>query len=155
MIEIKYGSIFDSKCDFIVNTTNSIGVMGKGLAKEFINRFPIICSEYNSWSKNNNRQKPYKLLPIKVYGHIIMFPTKIEWWKPSDYSYLHFGLDQLLKQLPEESSIAFPLLGASNGGLDKNKVIDIIKEKMKDHKSLVEIWIWEPKKKDTMATLPL
>lgn len=73
-----------------------------------------------------------------------MFPTKIDWRNPSKFEYLEVGLDYLVENLPKDKSIAFPLLGARNGGLPKDKVIELIKEKMKDHPSLVEIWIWDP-----------
>lgn len=145
-IKIRHGVIFDSECDFIVNTTNSIGVMGKGLALEFKGRYPNICSAYNRWSKTVNHTPPYKLLPVKFCKHIVMFPTKVHWRNPSRWEYLHLGLDQIVKNLPKDKSIAFPLLGARNGGLPKDKVIELIKEKMKDHPSKVEIWIWKPDK---------
>lgn len=142
MIEIKYGSIFDTKCDYIVNTTNSIGVMGKGLAKEFASRYPNICKAYNIWSKIENGQKPYKLLPVKFCNHVVMFPTKIDWRNPSKFEYLEIGLDYIVANLNKNKSIAFPLLGARNGGLPPDKVTKLIIEKMKDHEALVEIWNW-------------
>ena len=39
MIEWKTGDIFDSKCKTLVNTVNCEGVMGKGLAKQFKDKY--------------------------------------------------------------------------------------------------------------------
>ena len=40
MIVFKNGNIFDSKCETLVNPINCVGVMGKGLALIFKNKFP-------------------------------------------------------------------------------------------------------------------
>lgn len=32
---IENGNIFESKCDFLINPVNTVGVMGKGLAYNF------------------------------------------------------------------------------------------------------------------------
>ena len=40
MIEYIEGNIFDSPAQVIVNTVNTVGVMGKGIAQEFKNRYP-------------------------------------------------------------------------------------------------------------------
>lgn len=139
-INICYGSIFTSNCDFLVNPTNSIGVMGAGLAKKFAGHYPLSCGDYNVWSKNQNRVKPYKLLPVRFYNGIIMFPTKIDWRNSSDVSYIETGLQYIKENLSKENSIAFPLLGAGLGGLDPEVVINLIKEYMQDHPKDVEIW---------------
>jgi O-acetyl-ADP-ribose deacetylase (regulator of RNase III) len=40
------GNIFESSCQTIVNTVNCEGVMGKGIAFEYKNRFPQMYQEY-------------------------------------------------------------------------------------------------------------
>ena len=40
MVRILIGDLFASKMQTIVNTVNCVGVMGKGIALEFKNRFP-------------------------------------------------------------------------------------------------------------------
>ena len=46
MIVFKTGNIFDSKCQTLVNTVNCIGVMGKGLALQFKQKYPKMFDEY-------------------------------------------------------------------------------------------------------------
>lgn len=41
MFLFKPGNILDSKCYALVNTVNTVGVMGKGIALQFKNEFPI------------------------------------------------------------------------------------------------------------------
>ncbi|MGG6498178.1 UNVERIFIED_CONTAM: phosphatase, partial [Bacteroidetes bacterium 56_B9] len=39
-------SLFDSPAQTLVNTVNLVGVMGKGVALEFKNRYPEMFREY-------------------------------------------------------------------------------------------------------------
>ena len=48
MIEaVKIGNIFESECKTIVNTVNCVGVMGKGIALEFKNKYPAMNQRWN------------------------------------------------------------------------------------------------------------
>ena len=46
MIVFKKGNIFDSECQTLVNTVNIDGVMGKGIALQFKQRYPDMFNEY-------------------------------------------------------------------------------------------------------------
>ena len=46
MIVFKKGNLFDTRCSSLVNTVNCVGVMGKGIALEFKNRFPEMFEAY-------------------------------------------------------------------------------------------------------------
>ena len=46
MIEYIVGDIFDSPAQVIVNTVNTVGVMGKGLALSFKHRYPEMFNAY-------------------------------------------------------------------------------------------------------------
>lgn len=46
MIREKFGNLLDDDADVLVNTTNAMGVMGKGLALEFSKRWPEILGPY-------------------------------------------------------------------------------------------------------------
>ena len=49
MVKIERGkTIFESSAQTLVNTINCVGVMGKGLALEFKNRYPAMFDKYNS-----------------------------------------------------------------------------------------------------------
>ena len=59
---------------------------------------------------------------------IINFPTKTNWRLPSEYQYIESGLEELVKVIKEKNikSIAIPPLGAGNGGLNWDKVKQIM-----------------------------
>ena len=129
MINFVVGNIIESKAEALVNTVNTVGVMGKGIALQFRNEFPNNYKIYKE-ACNNNLVQIGKLLVTEEdtlhYGKkiIINFPTKTNWRLPSEYSYIELGLKELVKVINEKSikSIAIPPLGAGNGGLDWNKV---------------------------------
>ena len=56
---------------------------------------------------------------------VLNFPTKFHWKYPSKMEYLEAGLQKFVDSYEEKgiTSIAFPLLGTHNGGLDKIEVI--------------------------------
>ena len=61
---------------------------------------------------------------------ILNFPTKIDWRNPSELDYVIQGLDKFIATYKERgiTSIAFPMLGCNNGGLDKSLVLMIMRE---------------------------
>ncbi|MDI9348134.1 MAG: macro domain-containing protein [Methylacidiphilales bacterium] len=133
---IKYindGNLFESAADALVNTVNTQGVMGKGIALQFKGYFKKNFTVYKDYCKSG-KLNVGSLLFVEdsslLYGKklIINFPTKTEWRKPSEYSYLESGLAELKKEIISRniSSIALPLLGAGNGGLEVAKVIKLI-----------------------------
>ena len=65
--------------------------------------------------------------------------------KPSEYSYIEAGLNDLVKVINEKNikMIALPPLGSGNGGLEWERVKKII-EKALSHLIDVEIYIYEP-----------
>ncbi|WP_222539520.1 macro domain-containing protein [Pedobacter polysacchareus] len=116
---IKSGNIFDSEAQTLVNTVNCMGAMGKGLALQFKIRYPDMFMAYEQICMN-------KLLDIgklwlyKTDQHwILNFPTKYDWRYPSKVYFLEKGLDKFMQTYQQRNieSIAFPLLGASNGGI--------------------------------------
>lgn len=144
MIIEKVGDIFTSECDVLVNPTNSIGIMGKGLAKEFKIRYPKSCNDFNAKSFNNfNNQK---LISPMIYfeggKYLLMFPTKIHWRKPSQYSYIQDSLEASLDILEglDCPSIAFPAIGCGNGGLNRYAVLEILRDKFRHYDNTIEFY---------------
>lgn len=120
MIEYVSGNIFDSKADVIVNPVNLKGVMGKGLAKQFKDRYPKMFRIYSNACKNGSFEMS-KLMLISEEDHrILLFPTKIDWRKPSKLEYIKEGLDKFIDNYERLNikSIAFPKIGCGLGGLD-------------------------------------
>ncbi|WP_243839339.1 macro domain-containing protein [Flavobacterium sp. S87F.05.LMB.W.Kidney.N] len=139
----------DSDAQALVNTVNTVGVMGKGIALQFKNQFPNNYKIYAKACKNNEFHigellvtEEESLLGGKKI--IINFPTKTDWRKPSEYSYIEKGMIELVNVIKDRNikSIAIPPLGAGNGGLDWDKVSRLMKYYLKDVDS--EITIFQP-----------
>lgn len=149
MIHYKTGNLLDSEAEALVNTVNTVGVMGKGIALQFKNMFPHNFKLYAEACKNKE-VKVGKLLVTEeealLAGKkiIINFPTKTNWRLPSEYQYIESGLVELVKVIKEKNikSIATPPLGSGNGGLDWNRVKQILEKHLRGLDC--EIFIYEP-----------
>lgn len=119
MIHYVTGNIFDSDCQVLVNPVNCKGVMGAGLAKEFALRFPDIVQPYKFDCKAGFFA-PGKMRWYYSNGKTILcFPTKDDWFNPSEYTYISDGLISLAACLSSlKGNIAMPKLGCGLGGLD-------------------------------------
>lgn len=146
------GNLLDAKTEALVNTVNTVGVMGKGIALQFKEMFPHNYKEYLAACKRGDIA-PGKLLTVKdqtLEGQklIINFPTKTEWFKKSQYDYIESGLVDLVKVIDncKIKSIAIPPLGCGNGGLKWEKVKPMI-EKYLSPLEGVDIIVFEPNDK--------
>jgi O-acetyl-ADP-ribose deacetylase (regulator of RNase III) len=152
MIQYKIGNLLDSNADALVNTVNTDGIMGKGIALQFKNQFPNNYKQYVKACKNNEIgigklfvfEEQTLLKGKKV---IINFPTKTSWRKPSEYLYIEKGLTDLVKIIREKKikSIAIPPLGAGNGGLNWSNVKEILQTYLQNVDC--DIQIFEPNTK--------
>ena len=137
-------NIFDSQCQTIVNTINCVGVMGKGLALEMKKRYPDMFEKYKEFCDKGL----IDIGKLWVYKHsddkwILNFPTKKDWRNKSEYEYIDKGMKKFVETYKEKGikTIAFPMLGCSNGGLDKDIVIQIMtKYLIKCNDLIVEIY---------------
>jgi len=152
MIEYIKGNLLDSPAQALVNTVNTVGVMGKGIALQFKEAFPNNFKAYREACKDGSLL-PGKLLVVRentvVKSKIIInFPTKTEWYKKSQYKFIEDGLDDLAKIIPAYNinSIAIPPLGCGNGGLKWDKVKELMERKLSSLID-VQIWIYEPNEK--------
>lgn len=149
MIKFVTGDLLKSDAQALVNTVNTVGVMGKGIALQFKEAFPYNNKVYMEACKNKTLA-PGVLLAVwdsnLLYGSklIINFPTKTHWRQPSRYEYIRSGLSALKELIAKENikSIAIPPLGAGNGGLDWMEVKDIIVDALNDLP--IEILMFEP-----------
>ena len=141
--------MLEADTEALVNTVNTVGVMGKGIALQFKERFPMNFKIYANACKKGEMQVG-KMLVVKentLNGEklIINFPTKTEWFKKSQYIYIEDGLKDLAKVIEEYNikSIAIPPLGCGNGGLKWEKVKPMM-DKYLGQLSNVTIQIYEP-----------
>jgi O-acetyl-ADP-ribose deacetylase (regulator of RNase III) len=148
MIRYTEGNILESKADALVNTVNTVGVMGKGLALQFKKEFPYNFKVYQQACKD----KSFNIGDLIVtedesllYGKktIIDLPTKTDWRKPSEYDYIETGLKRLASLIQEKQikSIAIPSLGTGHGGLEWSKVQSLIESALKNTNSDIQVYL--------------
>jgi O-acetyl-ADP-ribose deacetylase (regulator of RNase III) len=149
MIKYITGNILESNAGALINTVNTVGVMGKGIALQFKKAYLNNFKAYVEACKRKEVEIG-KVFVVKDSNlssgekYIINFPTKKDWRKPSEYSFIEAGLDDLILVLKEFSikSLAIPPLGAGNGGLEWEKVKKIIERKLSNLD--IEIFVYEP-----------
>ncbi len=124
MIVYKNGDIFSEDAEAIINTVNCVGIMGRGLALQFKNRYPQNFKEYEIACKKEE-VKPgqmfiYRTGQLTNPKYIINFPTKRHWKGKSKIEDIESGLDDLIKTIHKFGikSISIPPLGSGLGGLD-------------------------------------
>ncbi len=124
MLSVIKSSIFDSPAQTLVNTVNTVGVMGKGIAKEFKARYPAMFREY----KHLCDRHVLKIGTLHCWPGpsrwILNFPTKTTWKKPSRMEYLDAGLETFVRNYKRMGiqSVSFPPLGCGNGQLHWEEV---------------------------------
>ncbi|WNG26785.1 Appr-1-p processing protein [Cystobacter fuscus] len=159
MVERTHGNLLDAKVDALVNTVNTVGVMGKGIALQFKRAFPENFREYEAACKAG-RVKVGKVLIHDLGGlvrpqFIINFPTKEHWRAKSKIEFIEAGLEDLVEQVRRLRirSIALPPLGCGNGGLNWDEVYVLI-EKAFMQVPDVSVYVYEPKGAPEAASMP-
>lgn len=123
MIEFTTGNMLTADVEALVNTVNTQGVMGKGIALQFKKAFPDMFKVYlaacQAGEVFTGRMHVVVLEGIVNPRYIINFPTKQDWRRPSQMAYIESGLQDLVRVVRELgiSSISVPPLGCGNGGL--------------------------------------
>ncbi len=125
MIAIVTGDIFGSSAQTLVNPVNCVGVMGKGLAREFRRRFPDMYDEYTKRCAGATVRlgEPYLVRRAQL-PWILNFPTKHHWRSRSRLPDLIAGLEFLGTHYQEWEvrSLAVPALGCGEGHLTWEEV---------------------------------
>ncbi len=142
------GNIFNTKANTVVNTVNCVGVMGKGIALVYKLRYPKMFDLYQEYCKT-------KLIGIgKLWLYkseenapwVLNFPTKFHWKYPSKIEYIEKGLQKFVTTYKEKgiTSIAFPLLGTHNGGLEREEVLQLMYKYLGQCDIPIEIYEYDP-----------
>lgn len=148
-IEFTQGNLLEADAEALVNTVNTVGVMGKGVALMFKEAFPDNFKAYAAAAKADELEvgKMFVTRRDAFLGPkwIINFPTKAHWRYPSRMQWVEAGLDDLKTVITEQGirSIALPPLGAGNGGLDWEAVRSLMVEKLETLDG-VRVVIFEP-----------
>jgi O-acetyl-ADP-ribose deacetylase (regulator of RNase III) len=149
MIEIKKGNLLQSDVEALVNTVNSIGYMGKGVALQFKQAFPENFTAYQQACRAK-KVRPGKMFVFKTESminpkFIINFPTKRHWRGNSRLEDIESGLYALIQEIKRLGirSIALPPLGCGLGGLDWKVVRPMIEKAFSDLPE-VRVLLFEP-----------
>lgn len=120
-VTVKIGDLFASRAQTLVNTVNCVGVMGKGIALGFKQRFPDMYEDYEGRCRRKEVRlgEPYLYKGDKL-PWILNFPTKDHWRGLSRISDIAQGLGYLASHYKNWgiTSLAVPPLGCGNGQLD-------------------------------------
>lgn len=148
-MEFVKGNLLEAKADALINTVNTVGVMGKGIALQFKERFPANFKAYQDACKAGTLTVG-KLLFVKensLAGEqwIINFPTKQHWKEASKIEYIEQGLQELVRELPNYpiTSLALPALGCGLGGLNWAEVRPLIVHYL-GNLTEVEVMVYAP-----------
>lgn len=148
MLRFVSGNLLDASAEALVNTVNEVGVMGKGIALMFKERFPQSSDAYIRASKAGKVHVGEVL--VTPTGElfpkwVIHFPTKKHWRHPSKLTWIEKGLTDLVRVIRENDikSVALPPLGCGNGGLPWDEVRSLIEQALGDLPH-VEVTVYEP-----------
>jgi len=133
MIEYIIGDIFDSPAQVIVNTVNTVGVMGKGLALTFKQRYPEMFEAYRTACEKHQLTTGKLMLWYAPDHWLLLFPTKENWRNPSKLEYIEKGLYKFVNTYTDKNitSVAFPRLGCGNGELNWDDVRPLMEKYLK------------------------
>ncbi len=159
MITQTRGNLLEADTEALVNTVNTVGVMGKGIALQFRRAFPENYEAY----RRACEQKQLRLGEIFVFEtgrlepprYIINFPTKGHWRSKSKLEDIEAGLASLATVIRERGirSVAVPPLGCGNGGLDWEDVRSCIEDALAELED-VDVRLYEPAGAPDPRTMP-
>ena len=151
MLHFTEGDLLQAPVEALVNTVNTVGVMGKGVALQVKKAYPESFRAYVDAVKNGGigigNVQVVPVLSLRDVRYIIHFPTKQHWKNPSRLEWIEAGLLDLRKKLLDHEirSVAIPPLGCGNGGLDWKQVRPLIEKALQDLP--LDVWIYEPSEK--------
>lgn len=160
MIEFKSDNLLQADVEALVNTVNTVGVMGKGIALQFKQAYPANFAAYEKAAKRG------EVVPGKMFvfetgtftnpHYIINFPTKRHWRGKARLEDIVAGLEDLVRviQHNEIQSIAIPPLGCGFGGLDWEEVRPLIVAAL-EKVPQVQAWLYPPSGTPTPEKMPV
>ena len=138
MITYVTGNILHDQADAIINTVNTVGVMGKGLALQFKKAYPDNYAVYKK-ACDNKELVTGEVLSVSLNSmsapyYVINFPTKAHWKAKSKLEYITQGLEHLKREVKRLNlaSVAIPALGSGLGGLAWEKVHEVIETRLSE-----------------------
>ena len=124
MIKLCTGDILQAQTEAIVIPVNTVGVMGRGLAKQFKDKYPYAYNVYLGYCKLKKLKPGGIVIANSQNGYYaIMMATKDHWRQPSKMEWIIEGLKNLNNHINNPhrvgplKSIAIPKIGCGLGGL--------------------------------------
>lgn len=154
------GNLLTQNVDALVNTVNTEGIMGKGIALQFKKAWPAMFKDYEAACKRGEvavgHMHVWATGSLTGPRYVINFPTKRHWRARSKLVDIETGLEDLTRLIRELgiTSIAIPPLGCGNGGLDWREVEPRILRSLKPLADTVDIRIFAPAGAPSAAEQP-
>lgn len=141
------GNIFNTKAMAVVNTVNCVGAMGKGIALDFKLRFPKMFKAYQKICFEK-KLMPGQILPFHDDKFLILnFAIKDDWKDPSKVEWIEETLIKFRDNYKRLgiTSIAFPWMGAMNGGIPIEIIKNLTRKYLSDLTDIdIEIYDFDP-----------
>lgn len=143
------GNLLEAPVEALVNTVNTVGVMGKGIALMFKEGFPANFLAYEDACESHEikigRMFVTETGALSGPRWIINFPTKKHWRQPSRLEWIIEGLSDLKRVIRQNHihSVALPPLGSGNGGLNWSEVRQEVERVLGDLEN-VDVVVYEP-----------
>ncbi len=159
MITLTSGNLLESSAEALVNTVNTVGIMGKGIALQFKKAFPDNFREYEAACKAGVVRVGAMFItaPNRLHGprYLINFPTKRHWKGKSRIQDIEEGLKALTKDVQRLRirSIAIPPLGCGLGGLPWPDVKSMIEAAFANLPG-VQVFLYQPVGAPAAAAMP-
>lgn len=129
MVRFFEGTVFNANTQALVNTVNCVGVMGAGIALEFMLRYPEMYKDYKEKCEAKSIQTGKLDYFQNSDGSIIInFPTKKHFKYPSKMIWIEQGLEYFVQTYKAHgiTSVAFPKLGSNKGRLNWENVKEVM-----------------------------
>ena len=148
MLTFTSGDMFAVPARVRINTVNCVGVMGKGVALAFKQRYPTMFDYYRRECQAGLVQ-PGKLLVWQdsevlpsLAETVVNFPTKRHWRDDSRLEDIISGLEALRTFLETRDTdvVTVPALGCGHGGLDWRIVRPIVESSLADLKADIRVY---------------
>ena len=152
MITYVVCDLFRSPARVLVNTVNTVGVMGKGIAKDFKRIYPDMFQQYQKLCE----QQMFDIGELWLYKTnnrwVLNFPTKRHWRNPSRPEFIEMGLKKFVRKyhMYGITTVSFPQLGCGNGELDWEQQVRPLMEKHLHHLP-ISVFIHLQDRRDTFV----
>ena len=124
-------NLFESPAQTLVNTVNTVGAMGKGIAAVFKELYPEMYKRYRRLCQEGKLDVGMLYIYRTPNKIIVNLPTKKHWRQPSRVEYIEAGLQKFVERYTDYgiSSVSFPQLGCGHGELDWETQVQPVMER--------------------------